>query len=66
MMKTTSDVCEALVSINLGQYSSIFTEKRVDGSTLAYITEDGLKELGILSPLDRSRILGYVARERVE
>lgn len=64
MTKTCSEVCEILKSMNLDQYGNICLEKGIDGSTLAFITEDGLKELGILSPLDRSKILGYVARER--
>jgi len=41
--KTSNDVCEILKSLKLGQYETTFLENGIDGSTLAFITEDGFK-----------------------
>lgn len=63
MSFTVDDVCRELTEMKMEeQYIHTFREQQIDGAVLSFMNEDGLKQLNIQDPLQRARILGFVAR----
>ncbi len=55
------DVGEWLDELGLGQYAKTFAENDIDGETLAGLTSDDLKELGVVSLGHRKKLLAAIA-----
>ena len=56
------DVGKWLEDLGLGDYAPAFAENHIDDETLAELTGDDLKELGIASLGHRKRLLAAIAR----
>ncbi len=56
------DVAEWLQSLGLAQYEQAFRDNAVDADTLAHLTPDDLKELGIWAVGHRRKLLDAIAR----
>ncbi len=54
------NVAEWLVSLGMGEHAAAFAQNGVDGSLLADLTNDDLKDLGVLRLVDRKRILAAI------
>ena len=54
------NVAEWLVSLGMGEHAAAFAQNGVDGGLLADLTNDDLKDLGVLRLVDRKRILAAI------
>lgn len=52
-----SDVCDWLVAMDMAEYVSTFKKNRIDGVALLNLSENDLKELGVLAVGARKKIL---------
>ena len=55
-----SDVLQLLDNMNLSQHKASFQEEQVDGVTLAVLTSDDLKELGVTKGVQIKRLLKLI------
>eukprot|EP00118_Oscarella_pearsei_P023946 m.294339 g.294339 ORF g.294339 m.294339 type:complete len:5643 (+) comp40744_c0_seq7:98-17026(+) len=62
---SVDDVSFWLADIGFGKYAENFKEEAVDGGTLQELDQDGLKEVGIKSGLDRAKILNKIRKKRL-
>ena len=58
-----SDVLQLLDKMNLSQHKASFQEEQVDGTTLAVLSENDLKELGVMKGVQIKRLLKLIEGE---
>ena len=60
-MPMSDDIRQWLEDQELGEYADAFAENRVDASVLPTLTNDDLKDIGVLAVGDRRRLLNAIA-----
>ena len=54
---TVDNIAEFLKKIKLGQHVQLFTDNDVDGRLLLKLTDDDLKDLGVVNSFHRRKII---------
>ncbi len=52
-----ADIRQWLEALGLGEYAEAFAENKIDGSVLSHLTNDDLKDIGVVAVGDRRKLL---------